>query len=105
MIWPLPDSPDCPMLVTDRLAQHRRSPRDAQRADSRPCPPAIWELEDVQDNPPGWYRDPDRPKWHRYWDGQDWREPLAEMLEAQRQSTQDAAERVPLRLASRSELI
>jgi hypothetical protein len=21
---------------------------------------------------PGWYRDPDEPRWHRYWDGNVW---------------------------------
>jgi broad specificity phosphatase PhoE len=40
-------------------------------------------MHDMRDNPPGWYRDPDRPKWHRYWDGEDWQEPIAELLQQQ----------------------
>ena len=26
---------------------------------------------------PGWYRDPDNPKWHRYWNGSAWKDAAA----------------------------
>ena len=41
-------------------------------------------IESMRDNPAGWYRDPDDRKWHRFWDGERWEEPLAGMLAAQR---------------------
>lgn len=44
-------------------------------------------MHDMHDNPPGWYRDPDRPKWHRYWDGESWQEPRADLLERQRKAS------------------
>jgi len=47
-------------------------------------------MEDMHDNPPGWYRDPDRPKLHRYWDGESWHDPLGDLLEAQRKAPTDA---------------
>lgn len=40
-------------------------------------------MTEMRDNPAGWYRDPDHPKWHRYWDGTAWQEPLEELLRAQ----------------------
>jgi hypothetical protein len=46
-------------------------------------------MDGMRDNPPGWYRDPERPKWHRYWNGTDWNDPLWEMLEAERRHPAD----------------
>ncbi len=46
-------------------------------------------MHDMRENPPGWYRDPDSPKWHRYWDGESWQEPMADLLERQRKAAAD----------------
>jgi hypothetical protein len=46
----------------------------------------------MRDNPPGWYRDPDRPKWHRYWNGDSWDDPLEAALEAERPQDRDDRE-------------
>jgi hypothetical protein len=46
----------------------------------------------MRDNPAGWYRDPDRPKWHRYWNGESWDDPLAAALEAERPQDRDDRE-------------
>jgi hypothetical protein len=29
----------------------------------------------MQDNPPGWYRIPECPRFHRYWTGTEWADP------------------------------
>lgn len=34
-------------------------------------------MQDMQDRPVGWYRDPRRPKLHRYWNGHSWVGPEA----------------------------
>jgi hypothetical protein len=33
--------------------------------------------DDMHDLPTGWYQDPERPRQHRYWDGQTWYPPAA----------------------------
>ena len=37
----------------------------------------------------GWYRDPTQPKRHRYWDGEQWQDPRAGVLPAQRREPPD----------------
>jgi hypothetical protein len=34
-------------------------------------------MQDMQDQAVGWYRDPGRPKLHRYWNGHSWVGPEA----------------------------
>ena len=38
-------------------------------------------MQDMKDQPPGWYRDRIRPNRHRYWDGQHWIGPVGETLD------------------------
>ena len=44
----------------------------------------------MQDQPPGWYRDPVRPNRHRYWTGQDWIGPVGENLAVWRRAVRCA---------------
>lgn len=37
-------------------------------------------MNDMKDQPPGWYRDPGRPNRHRYWNGTHWIGPVGENL-------------------------
>jgi hypothetical protein len=34
--------------------------------------PGWRELTVIDDRPPGWYRDPDNARQHRYWTGETW---------------------------------
>ncbi len=38
-------------------------------------------MSDMDDQPPGWYRDRGRPNRHRYWDGTRWIGPVGENLD------------------------
>jgi hypothetical protein len=35
----------------------------------------------MDERPPGWYRDPDNARQHRYWDGQGWTDTLADQAD------------------------
>jgi hypothetical protein len=37
-----------------------------------PTRPDWTELTCMDERAPGWYRDPDNARQHRYWDGQSW---------------------------------
>ena len=51
--------------------------------------PGGRELTLIDDRPPGWYRDPDNTRQHRYWNGEGWiiaqadRADVLEVLEQQ----------------------
>lgn len=51
----------------------------------------------MQGQPSGWYRDPDQPNRHRYWNGEQWTGPQGEKLAAARRRLIEA------RTSSRSE--
>jgi hypothetical protein len=38
-------------------------------------------MNDMQDQPAGWYRDRSRPNRHRYWNGTHWIGPVGENLD------------------------
>jgi hypothetical protein len=37
-------------------------------------------VDEMQGQPPGWYRDREQPNRHRYWDGERWTGPQGEKL-------------------------
>jgi hypothetical protein len=38
------------------------------------------DMQDMQEQPAGWYRDPVRPNLHRYWSGEQWSDWVGEEL-------------------------
>lgn len=44
-------------------------------------------MQDMQDRAVGWYRDPARPRLHRYWNGHSWVEPETSQNRLPRQAT------------------
>lgn len=50
----------------------RGESRPPGRTDSPGVPVGKADQEAIVLREPGWYRDPEQPRRHRYWDGRDW---------------------------------
>jgi hypothetical protein len=52
-------------------------------------------MSDMENQPPGWYRDRVQPNRHRYWDGLHWIGPVGETLDVWARIISERAARTP----------